>query len=54
MVLTTLYYYTGIEEWNSLPEWLKGLERPHRLKSALQKHLIEHYHETDHDKFLFH
>ena len=51
---STFYmYYTGIKDWNSLPKWLKRLQRPHRFKAALRKHLIEHRFETDEDNFLF-
>ena len=36
------FYYAGIMDWNSLPEWLKSLEKPHRFKIALKKFFIEH------------
>ena len=33
----SIFYYAGIMDWNSLPEWLKELEKPNRFKIALKK-----------------
>ena len=41
------FYYKGIIDWNSIPEWLKEVEKPHIFKIALKKFLIEPHHETE-------
>ena len=41
------FYYRGIADWNSLPDWLKELEKPHGFKASLKKYLIEHHQETE-------
>ena len=48
---SSTFYYAGIMDWNSLPEWLKELEKPNRFKIALKKFLIEHHHETELEEF---
>ena len=48
---SSTFYYAGIIDWNSLSEWLKELEKPHRFKIALKKFLIEHHHETELEGF---
>ena len=34
---SSTFYYAGIMDWNSLPEWLKELEKPNRFKIALKR-----------------
>ena len=46
------FYHAGIIDWNSLPEWLKELEKSHRFKIALKKFLIKHRHKTELEEFL--
>ena len=50
---SSTFYYTGIKDWNSLPEWLKQMENPQKFKIALKKYLIEHCSATEEDIFLF-
>ena len=50
---SSTFYYAGIMDWNSLPEWLKELEKPNRFKIALKKFLTEHHHETELEEFLY-
>ena len=47
------FYYRGIIDWNSIPEWLKEVENPHRFKIALKKFLIEQHHENELDDFFY-
>ena len=44
---------SGIIDWNSIPEWLKKVENPHRFKIVLKKFLIEQHHENELDDFLY-
>ena len=50
---SSTFYYARIIDWNSLPEWLKELEKPHRFNIALKKFLIEHHHETELEEILY-
>lgn len=52
-VENSTFYYRGITDWNSLPDWLKELEKPHRFKSALKQYLIELHQETEIGDFFF-
>ena len=41
------FYYRGIADWNSLPDWLKEIEKPRGFKASLKKYLTEHHQETE-------
>ena len=47
------FYYTGIKDWNSLPEWLKQIESPQKFKIALKKYLIEYCCAAEQEIFLY-
>lgn len=50
---SSTFYYNGIKDWNSLPDWLKQIESSQRFKVALKQHLIQHGQATDQNSFLF-
>ena len=47
------FYYRGIADWNSLPDWLKEIEKPRGFKASLKKYLTEHHQETEIGDFFF-
>ena len=47
------FYYRGIAGWNSLPDWLKEIEKPRGFKASLKKYLTEHHQETEIGDFFF-
>ena len=38
---STIFYYSGIKDWNSLPESVKNCNNKNRFKTNVKKYLME-------------
>ena len=50
---STTFYYSGIKDWNSLPESVKNCNNKNRFKTNVKKYLMEKLKNSYQSEFIF-